>query len=124
MFKAGDKVEVKGYTEDWDGKGVVEEFYQGSVIVSFSRPFPNSKGGFPHQYVHKIDNPSPIRTVTRREIVPGTYGKIFINDYNESANTVSLNVKDDFGCVYFTAEELRESAHIFNQLAEALEDKS
>lgn len=66
----------------------------------------------------------PVRTVTRREIVPGTYGKIFINDYNESANTVSLNVKDDFGCVYFNAEELREAAHILNQLAEALEDKS
>lgn len=66
--------------------------------------------------------PSPIRTVTRREIVPGVYGKVFINDYDELANTVSLNVKDDFGCVSFNAEELRETAHILNQIAEVLED--
>src|SRR5690606_1883497 len=57
---------------------------------------------------------SPIRTVTRREIVPGVYGKVFINDYDELANTVSLNVKDDFGFVSFNAEELREAAHTLN----------
>lgn len=65
---------------------------------------------------------SPIRTVTRREIVAGLYGKVFINDYDELANTVSLNVKEDFGCVSFNAEELREAAHILNQIAEVLSD--
>lgn len=68
------------------------------------------------------DEPNPIRTVTRREIVAGVYGKVFINDYDELANTVSLNVKYDFGCVSFNAEELREAAHILNQIAEVLEE--
>lgn len=66
----------------------------------------------------------PIRTVTRREIVAGVYGKVFINDYDPLENTVSLNVKEDFGCVSFNAEELREAAHILNQIAEVLEENS
>lgn len=65
----------------------------------------------------------PVRTVTRREIVPGIYGKVFINCYDEFANTVSLNVKEDFGCVSFNAEELREAAHLLNQLAEFMEEQ-
>lgn len=62
----------------------------------------------------------PTRTVTRREIVPGVYGKIFIN--HSDNNIVSINVRNDFGCVEFNAEELREAAHLFNQLAEVLEE--
>lgn len=68
------------------------------------------------------ETPSPIRTVTRREIVPGVYGKVFINSYDKEANTVWINVKEDFGCVEFNAEELRETAHILNQIAEFLEE--
>lgn len=55
---------------------------------------------------------SPIRTVTRREIVPGNYGLIQIFDN---------------GCMYietdsYTAEQCREAAHLLNQIAEVLQE--
>lgn len=128
MFKIGDRVRViepNNRVGEFKGlpKGTIAEIVAGKTDM-----WEIDKGGqfwiWRDDQIELIGNESPIRTVTRREIVPGTYGKIFINDYNESANTVSLNVKDDFGCVYFNAEELREAAHLFSQLAEALEDKS
>ncbi len=57
---------------------------------------------------------SPVRTVTRREIVPGIYGAVDI------ATDGWLSVKFDEGDP--TADTLREAAHILNQIAEALED--
>lgn len=65
---------------------------------------------------------APIRTVTRREIVAGVYGRVFVNSYDKESNTVWINVKEDFGCVEFNATELREAAHILNQIAEVLEE--
>lgn len=57
----------------------------------------------------------PIRT--RREIVPGTYGIVQIwEDCAEGGLVVEIDP------TRFTAEELREAAHLFNQLAEVLED--
>lgn len=58
------------------------------------------------------ETPSPIRTVTRREIVAGNYGLIQIFDN---------------GCMYietdtYTADQCREAAHLLNQIAEALEE--
>ncbi|MBZ9984905.1 hypothetical protein LB521_27615 [Mesorhizobium sp. BR-1-1-8] len=50
----------------------------------------------------------PVRTVTRREIVPGFYGDVEIGE---------VDIKYD---AYFDAESLRDAAHLFNQLAEVL----
>lgn len=61
----------------------------------------------------------PIRTITRREIVPGQWGNINVNCVVDG--NVFINVRDDFGHVAFNAEQLREAAHLFNQLAEFLE---
>lgn len=58
------------------------------------------------------DEPSPIRTVTRREIVAGNYGAVAI--------TKSNNVMIPAG--EYTAEELREAAHLLNQIAEILQE--
>ena len=69
------------------------------------------------------DQPSPIREVTRRELVAGVYGKIFINNYDETANKVWINVKEDFGSVQFDSSELREAAHTLDQVAEFLESE-
>ena len=58
---------------------------------------------------------SPVTSVTRREIVEGTYGIIEIK-------------KDSFGVFEYdmksraTTEELREAAHTLNQIAEVLEE--
>lgn len=70
----------------------------------------------------------PIRTVTRREIVPGTYGRIKVTGTYEG-NRVTMEwgrsdvITAAVPIVGLSAEELREAAHLFNQLAEALEDK-
>lgn len=56
-------------------------------------------------------NEGPIRTVTRREIVPGDYGAVRVTE-GRYIHCRSMA----------TAEELREAAHILNQLAEVLED--
>lgn len=60
----------------------------------------------------KDETPSPIRTVTRREIVAGNYGIVAITKSN----------KVMIAAGYYTAEELREAAHILNQVAEVLQE--
>lgn len=58
-----------------------------------------------------VEEKSPIRTVTRKEIVPGRYGNIHI-DKGGLVTMIATN----------KAANMRESAHILNQIAEALED--
>ena len=59
--------------------------------------------------------PKPSPFVTRRELVPGVYGKISV-------------IKDDMDEVHIecnewlTADELDEAAHLFSQLAEYLRE--
>lgn len=59
---------------------------------------------------------SPIRTVSRREIVPGVYGATEVGD--EFVRTTVWLYGDT------TADDLREAAHLFNQLAEVLEENA
>ena len=70
---------------------------------------------------------SPIRTVKRRGIVPGVYGRIKITGtYQGNRVTMDWDRNDIITAavpiVGMSAEELREAAHLFNQLAEALEE--
>lgn len=58
---------------------------------------------------------SPIRT--RREIVPGRYGDVDVFDAHGGKANVSMA-----SCPR-TASELREAAHILNQISEVLEDE-
>lgn len=64
----------------------------------------------------------PIRTVTRREIVPG---------YIELPNGTSMyidtqdgEVSVDLDELWLDADSLREAAHLFNQLAEVLDEQA
>ena len=74
----------------------------------------------------ELVNEGPIRTVTRREIVPGVYGRLEVCvPYLDSCMSVLLvdrggNRHDQIN--YLDATELREAAHLFNQLAEVLEE--
>lgn len=56
----------------------------------------------------------PIRT--RREIVPGVYGNIDVRKVCDDGAYITANP-----CKW-TAEELREAAHLFSQLAEVMEE--
>lgn len=57
-------------------------------------------------------SPSPIRTVTRREIVAGNYGIV----------AITKNNKVMIAAGNYTPDELREAAHTLNQIAEVLGD--
>jgi hypothetical protein len=58
----------------------------------------------------------PVRTVTRLEIVPGTYGAVQItNVYPDGVNIYANSGK-------WSAPDLRAAARVFNSLAEALEE--
>lgn len=61
-------------------------------------------------------NPSPFRVITRREIIVGVHGYVEILDNPDAGLMFSLPSNN------YTAEELREAAHILNQIAEVLED--
>lgn len=63
------------------------------------------------------DEPSPIRTVTRREIVAGVYGKVCVNEKGDGTGLDYIQMLPSLD-----AEELREAAHILNQIAEVLEE--
>lgn len=69
----------------------------------------------------------PVRTVTetktRREIVPGTYGRVKVH-YHGSGWTGPTELLVQLTTKRLTAEELREAAHLFNQLAEVLDERA
>lgn len=65
----------------------------------------------------------PIRTVTRREIVSGVYGRISIEHTPVGSDgTKRVAMRFYAAPAPLDAEELREAAHLFTQLAEVLED--
>lgn len=70
-----------------------------------------------HAYELELAQPSPIRTVTRREIVPGAYGDVTVERIPFEGLEISYKS-------YGNAHKLREAAHIFNQIAEALEENA
>lgn len=66
----------------------------------------------------------PVRTVTRREIIPGRYGMVEVGHTEKHGdNRVAVRVANRIASMRVsTAEDLREAAHLFNQLAEVLEE--
>lgn len=65
-------------------------------------------------------SPSPIRT--RREIVPGDYGMVKVGWTDGKDIFISINEGEKQKPL--NAEELREAAHLFNQIAEVLEENA
>lgn len=65
----------------------------------------------------------PVRTVTRREIVGGKYGRVRVNGRWEGGVIVFVEgIDHPTGAPVLTAPELRAAAATFLELAEALED--
>lgn len=69
----------------------------------------------PHDLIAEWDA-SPVREVTCREIVSGEYGNLTV--YRTTGNELRI----EFNKSSHTAEELREAAHVLNQIAEAMSD--
>lgn len=66
----------------------------------------------------EIVEDGPVRTVTRKEIVPGEYGKVIVATGVMSTTTPWVSCEGNL-----TSDELRSAAMVFSQLAEALEDQ-
>lgn len=95
--------------------------------------------GHPDHLVREWVEPAdegPVRTVTRREIVPGVYGRVLVTEAdkgdaeqgyggvcvewcNRNGDPHSNNDRDP---ALMTAHELRSAAMVLSQLAEALDD--
>lgn len=131
-FKVGDRVQVRGNV----ATAIVRE-YKPHMYLSYLVEF-ESDVGFGHDgngvAERKLDTKrgwwcgeneltklqggyaTAIRTVTRREIVPGTYGIVQIDDLDGLAVHLNAGMPK--------ADDLREAAHLFNQLAEVLEENA
>lgn len=116
MFKAGDRVKYKNGETFSNGRLVntVDKIVDGGQVWLLETKTWIGVESIEHESPTK----SPVRTVTRREIVPGVYGKVRVNECGIGGGVESIEMKPTR-----SPEELRESAHILNQLAEALEDK-
>lgn len=100
------------------------EFSHGETIATISRVdvdkvwFEETCTYLENHKVIAFETVGPIRTVTRREIVPGQYGHIEISDVNEEGASLWLPRNKRW-----TSGQLREAAHVLNQIAEVLEDE-
>lgn len=114
-FKVGDRVR---FVEDYGQASKGDE----AVVIGYSKTgcVCLDVNGAPHtcyeQRVEPANDNSPIRTVTRREIVPGTY------DVVEVETDGWLSVK--FDEAEPTASTLRSAARIFNEIADVLDEQS
>lgn len=131
-FKVGDRVRVLRH-RNWHGDELGPDYgiAEGTIVRLAAIDEGMSHGeltmfavedlGDGYYWIVRSDdiepvNSSPIRTVTRREIVPGSYGAVEVDD--EFARAVIWMYGDN------AADKFREAAHLFNQLAEVLEDNS
>lgn len=64
----------------------------------------------------------PVRTVTRREIVPGTYGRLGVGQPFEGVVPVGWVGHHHTSYPRLNADELDAAARVLTQLAEALRD--
>lgn len=63
----------------------------------------------------------PVREVTRRAIIPGTYGRIGVGLKYDRGIWIEI-IGDETGSLILTAEELRSAAMVLSQIAEVLDD--
>lgn len=114
------KVKIRA-KKDCPGKG----YFLGEVIDASSMDcfyvFTDSNGELRTRLKEEFDiveEQSPVRTVTRKEIVPGVYGAVHVTNLAGCGIVIGIPYKD------WSPEELREAAHILNQIAEVLEDET
>lgn len=132
-FKVGDKVRVlrhrNFYGHDVEGYGIspgtvitlkgVDTTVSSDKFTMFS--VDDLGDGFSwlirSDDIEPVNDDSPIRTVTRREIVPGKYGVIRIDQGVRGPVLDLWKANPD-------AEELRAAARIFNEIADVLDEQS
>lgn len=130
-FKAGDRVRDVTFSGPIFAT-VVEVGLLGRVRVKWDDEDGEGVRFFPASDFELIEpvTPSPVRVKTVKEIVPGVYGRVAVDEPTQvnkvkeiPVNLVYKNGNNTQHWRYLTATELRDSARIFEQLAEAMEDE-
>lgn len=120
MLKVGDKVRCIRESIDFTRGNIykVMGFFNNSsddpyvIDDAGDRRSANIEGRF------ELVKETPIRTVTRREIVPHVYGIVKVGGTGASGQRVPVSIAE----LYYSAEELRNAAKLLNEIAEVLED--
>lgn len=115
MFKAGDR--VRRINDSYNGMKVDDVATVDYISIVGHVRLREFEGDHSVKCLELLPE-GPVRTVTRREIVPGVYGKVRVNECGIGGGVESIEMRPTR-----SPEELREASHIFNQLAEALEEK-
>lgn len=126
-FKVGDRVQV---TADIDATGTVNAVKENTIQVYWDGQENGDSNVFwPDRGFSLIESNSPIRTVTRKEIVAGKYGAVDVAECKVENSAAVLIAMDWFGFdgkesghAVLDADQLREAAHVLNQIAEALDE--
>jgi hypothetical protein len=114
-FKVGDRVRVvdeSGATawarvgDEYDVRDIRPGLGGELLVVDI-----DGRGMYSHRF--ELATPSPVRAVTRREIVPGVYGLVTVWD---SGYVTTDNLRQP--------SDLREVARIFNEIADALDENA
>lgn len=126
-FKIGDRVRYTGASDRFSDSriiGAVGTVIDGNncndVQVNWDMESMNgasTRGGKYEENLELVTPSSPVREVTRKEIVPGVYGTVRVGFRGETY--VNIRMERD----YHTAPELRAAAATLIELADALEDK-
>lgn len=122
-FKVGDRVRA---TRRVEGQFTLGREYTVRYVAEHSLGVMADDKGCPNgwgmDYFELVQPaaPSAIRTVTRREIVRGVYGAVRLTGEMADDGSTCVCIDNEF----MTPDELREAAHLFNQLAEVLEENA
>lgn len=115
-FNVGDRVRLKDDGAEVDGHFSHGNEYTVVRVSGNGLGVEKDDSGYYNwwfaEYFEPTAQSTPIRTVTRKEIVAGNYGAVAITKSN----------KIMIAAANYTAEQLREAAHILNQIAEVLEE--
>lgn len=127
--KPGDVVEALGGRTFKVTKVVGEKVYAMVQSEGYeSRIVSNA----PYRIISRA-NPSPVRTVTRKEIVPGVYGKVSVQGKWKDKVGIAIvgspidaesSVTVLIGHVQLSSDELRAAAETLIQIADALENNA
>lgn len=121
-FSIGQRVKIKNDAPEIDGQFthgkdyIVRSMTENGIRTEVEKDDSGNKNGWLTEFFI-ASQPSPIRTVMRRDIVAGIYGSIVVDEV--FCDSIRYIIHEDANG---TAEELREAAHILNQIAEVLED--
>ena len=133
MFKAGDKVRcINGRRTGiggWPVQGesyTVKECHGSDKVILHELPNWWNISRFT-----PVEGSGPIRTVTKKELVLGSYGRVKVcSEGLDGPDSLGLDITprgaNPSVCMNYilNAKELREAAALFTQLAEYLEEKT